>query len=445
MHAVTLHASGSYPDVVSHAVPRERAGPIGAPIAVGDTFDVEVGSVAHGGHCVGRVGELVVFIRHAIPGERVRIRVTDVRKRFLRADVIDVLQPSSDRRAPLCEVADSCGGCDFQHVTEVRQRRMKLDVMREALTRHGRLPDERVDALLADGIIDLGLHTGWRSRMRYRVKVDASDAGAVGTLGMSKHRSDEWVDASSCVIADPFGHDLARQRARAEENESELLMATGSAGPKVQSRMDTRTQDTGQATVRHCIEVDGRILEFVVPIDGFWQVHPNLPQSLVDRVLVSGDPQPGQTWWDLYAGVGPLAGALACRVGPDGCVEAVESSASAVDRGTKALSELSWVRWHRSDVLNWLRKEAKAPRNRPYGVVLDPPRSGAGAQVVAAICSRRPEVIVMVACDPVALGRDTALLSGHGYQIADLRVWDAFPQTHHMEAIASYRPTHQIS
>lgn len=451
MHAVTLHATDAYPDDVSA---HEPSGPSigGRPIAVGDVFEVETGAVAHGGHVVARVGDVVAFTRHALPGELVRIRVSDVRSRFLRADVIDVVRAHPQRRAPLCSVSAVCGGCDFQHANEELQRKLKFDVIREALIRHGRLHSQKVDELLAEGVIDLGTDTGWRSRMRYRVGIDGAGRPAVG---MFAHRSDEWVDASSCVIADPVGHQMAKDLAAGCAPGDELLMAVGADGPRVE-RSGVDGPD-----VRHRIVIEGEALEFHTPLDGFWQVHPRLVQALVNRLIERGAPRPGQTWWDLYAGTGPLAGALGMHVGAQGLVEAVESSAGAVERGRTALADMPWVRWHRSDVGRWLtgqrlakergkdraksRGKSRGQRSRPDGVVLDPPRSGAGGAVLAAVCGHRPQVIAYVACDPVALGRDTAIAGELGYELVDVRVWDAFPQTHHMEAMAIFQPTHQIS
>lgn len=446
MHAATLHAADTYPGAVSRHQPDEPAqGPTihGREIKVGDTFDVEVGAVAHGGHMVARVGDVVAFTRHALPGERVRIRVTDVRSKFVRADAVEVLRAHSERRAPLCRVAGSCGGCDFQHATQRLQRELKLDVMREALLRQGRLPPDRVDHLLAEGVIDLGMDTGWRSRMRYRV-AESNDGRP--TLAMFRHRSGELVDASSCVIAEPRGHAMAIALASELAVGHQVYAATGVDGPIVSA------EGADSIDVRQRVNIDGVGVDFTTPIDGFWQVHPLLVQAVIDRLLEVSSPSLGETWWDLYAGAGPLAAALGARVGSNGHVEAVESSSLAVASGKRALVSMPWVRWHRSDVRRWLEgsrerggRRSGSTRSTPHGVVLDPPRAGAGAGVLRSICARRPRSIVIVACDPVALGRDTAIAGELGYEMVDLRVWDAFPQTHHMEAMASFQPRHQIS
>lgn len=434
MHTATLHARPAYPEEVSDG---DRRGPTfeGRVIELGDVFEAEMGSVAHGGHVVARVGEVVAFTRGALPGETARIRVTDIRSRFLRADAIEILHAHPDRRSALCAVAGVCGGCDFQHAPESLQRQLKLEVIRESLIHHGRLSASRVDELLRDGIVDLGLDTGWRSRMHYRVM---SDANGGGVVGMYQHRSDALVDASPCVISDPEGQRLSIQSARNLTPGTDIYMASGLGGAVVDSISDSR------AVVQHRIVVGESAFDFTVPIDGFWQVHPLLAQAIVDRLVRVAQPRPGQSWWDLYAGAGPLSAGLGASVGSTGRVDAVESSPVAVEAGQQALGSLPWVRWHRSDVRRWLTARAGIMAALD-GVVLDPPRSGAGRRVLEAIVGHQPGTIVLVACDPVALGRDTAILADQGYALADVCVWDAFPQTHHMETMAIFLPRGQIS
>ena len=434
VHAATLHASGAYPDAVSSpgAVDRDHSSPRGSqdPIRVGDEHELSIERVAHGGHMVARLGSFVVFVRHALPGERVRARITHVRSKFAHADVTAVLESHPDRRAPACSVAGVCGGCDFLHASESLQRVLKGEVLREALVRHGRLDPEHAQALLGDGVEDLGLDYGWRTRMHYRV-VD-------GSVALKGYRSDDLVDVRDCLIADPGGHAAARRAAGNLPSGADLWMATGTEGITVAATK-------GSGRVGHSIVVDGEEFEFETSIDGFWQVHPRLAQALVDVVLAWGDPQPGETWWDLYSGVGPLAAAVGHRVGPHGTVHAVESSGDAV-RAARAAVGLPQVRCHHDDVHRWLRKHGGGrSQDRPNGVVVDPPRSGAGAAVVESLVRARPDRIVLIACDPVALGRDTALLATGGYRLDGLHAWDAFPQTHHFETIAIFRPEHRIS
>lgn len=434
MHATTLHARDTYADAVSgrgepHSTHERPA------LQVGDRVEVEIGNVAHGGHCVARVGELVAFVRHALPGERVVIRITEVRSRFVRAETVEVITAHPRRRAPLCPVSGSCGGCDFQHASDSLQRDLKVQVLREALMHQGRVAASQVEELLGEGIIDLGLHGGWRSRMRYRT---FPSPNGHPSLGLHRFRSNELVDATMCTIADPVGHEAATREARGLDPGSDVLMATGLDGPVIS------LADNGMGLVRHRLRIGDEHVDFHIPVDGFWQVHPELAQAIVDYVLEIAAPQEGQTWWDLYAGAGPIAAGLAHRVGPSGRIVAVEGSKQSVASGIQALHRMPWVRWHRAEVGRWL-SQAAASERAPHGVVLDPPRNGAGAQVLRDVVAQRPRVVVIVACDPIALARDTALLADGGYRLRNVRVWDAFPQTHHMETLAAFEPGDRIS
>lgn len=367
-----------------------------AELLVGDERVVTLGPIAHGGHVVAHSDGRTLFVRHGLPGEQVRLRVTSVSRKLIRADVIEVLEPSPDRVPAPCPWAhaDGCGGCDFQHVALPAQRLLKQQVLTEALQRFGRLADEHVAGL--DLVVHElpghpdGLH--WRTRMTW-----ATDAR--GTVGLRKHHSHDVVAVDRCLIA------------------AERVDLPGAA-------------PVGKVT--H--EVLGRAWR--MDADGFWQVHDALPEALVQAVLEFGRPAPGETWWDLYAGAGLFSAFLGQEVGADGEVEAVEQEQRAVKAARRALHDLAAVHLHEADVRSWLRT---AP-GRPDGVVLDPPRSGAGPEVLTAVCERAPERLVYVACDPVALGRDVDLLAGLGYLLERVRAFDAFPMTHHLETVAVFVP-----
>jgi tRNA/tmRNA/rRNA uracil-C5-methylase (TrmA/RlmC/RlmD family) len=411
---------------------------------VGQEIEVTVDKVAHGGHFVARHNDLVVFVRHALPGEDVTARVTEISAHYLRADAIRIHSAHPSRVTPNCPAfhPGGCGGCDFAHANQDLQRDLKLQVLRESLHRQGKLSIDRVEELTRMGIRDLGNHEGWRTRMRYRTMRRDSDV----VLALRAHRSDQLVDASSCVIADPTGHAYAREFAHSSPEGGDVLMAVDSGGPVVEF-IAQNSRDRARRQVRHTIEVDDQEWEFRTRIDGFWQVHPRLAQTLVQTVLAWADPKPGEKWWDLYAGVGPIAAALATRVGGSGHVVAVEGSSFAVREAQRNLGrrfvgdELSVVR---ADVRRWIANDALSEPD-PDGVVMDPPRSGAGRPVLQGVAARQPRRLIVVACDPVALGRDTAILAEFGYRLERVTAWDAFPHTHHLETVALFLPADQIS
>ena len=388
--------------------------PEAAPLVAGDERVVLAGAIAHGGHVVAHSDGRTLFVRHALPGETVRVRVTEVNRRIVRADAIEVLEPSPDRVAAPCPWARAggCGGCDFQHVALPAQRELKQAVVTEALVRFGRLGEavDRLDLAVealpgpADGL-------RWRTRMRWGVRADRA-------LGLRGHRSHRIVPVGTCLLAAP-GTDAA-DLGPAAPGADEVVAARGSDGVVA----------VGGGRVRE--QVGGR--EWRVAASSFWQVHPALAGRLQELVLDFGGPRPGEQWWDLYSGAGLLSAPVAEAVGPDGLVEAVELSREGSREARRALHDLPQVRLHQQDVVAWL--SGRAGSQAPAGVVLDPPRAGAGAAVVTALADLHVPVIVYVACDPVALGRDVALLAERGYRLDAVRALDAFPMTHHVETVA---------
>ncbi|MGI9157501.1 MAG: class I SAM-dependent RNA methyltransferase [Marmoricola sp.] len=376
---------------------RARPRPSSRPSRAGERHEVEAGPIAHGGHVVARLPAveaagtgIVVFVRHALPGERVVVKITVGREgdRFLRGDAVEVLEASPHRVPAPCPYAgpDACGGCDFQHVTLEHQRALKTAVVREQLSHLAGLDvDVVVEAVPpGDGL-------GWRTRMQY---VDLP-RGTVSGRGLRKHRSHEVVEIEQCLIdAHPGGR-------------------AASASERVETTHGT--------------------LDFAVEPDGFWQPHVAAPQTLVDCVLDFLAPKPGESVVDLYAGVGLFAAFLAEAVGEHGSVVAVEG-----DRVAAAHAAENAGLSVEADVQRWLERGdvADAADHGADLVVLDPPRTGAKRRVVEGIARLRPRAVAYVACDPAALARDVAIFAENGYTLSRLRAFDLFPMTHHIECVA---------
>ncbi|MBM7791401.1 class I SAM-dependent RNA methyltransferase [Tenggerimyces flavus] len=379
-------------------------------------FEVTVGPVAHGGHCVARHEGRVVFVRHALPGERVVVSVTEDRQgSFWRADAVEVLEASPDRVVPPCPVAvpGGCGGCDWQHVSAERQRSLKADVVAEQLRRLAGIDREVVvEALPGDGL----LH--WRTRTR--LAVDAH-----GKAGFRGHRSHAVVTIDGCPIAAQGTVDKVVDRDWAAG--AELSVAVDSTGETFVA--EGRRPVSGGSTAHE--RAAGR--DWTVAPHGFWQVHPAAADTFAQVVREWAAPAAGEVAWDLYAGVGLFASILAAQVGAEGTVVAVESDRRAAEQGADNLADLPQVRVFAGRVEAVLDR-AQLPD--PRVVVLDPPRKGAGSRIVKSIARRRPDRVVYVACDPAALARDLASFAERGYDLTDLRAFDAFPMTHHVECVA---------
>ena len=414
-------------------------------LAVGDEVEVDVTTIAHGGHCIARHEGQVLFVRHALPGERVLARVTETGagERSVRADAVAVLSASPDRVTPPCPWSGPgrCGGCDLQHVSLPRQRQLKADVVREQFSRLARLDvDVTVEPVPGD---DAGLD--WRTRVEFAVGDD-------GRAGLRRHRSHEIVAVDHCRIAAP-GVDRLRVTGRTWPGTD----AVDAVAPSVGDAVAVVVPGGEAPLVRERVVVGaGGEREFTLSARGFWQVHPGAAQTFVDAVLEAAAPRAGERALDLYAGVGLFAAALARAVGPSGQVIAIESDAAACAHARDNLADLPQVAVLAARVDDAFgvprpsRRGSSSQRgSRPRKpsrstlvpasadvVVLDPPRTGAGKGVCAEIAAMAPRAVVYVACDPAALARDTAYFADLGYRLDTLRAFDAFPMTHHVECVA---------
>ena len=402
----------------------------------GAEITLEVGPVAHGGHCVARHEGRVVFVRHALPGERVKARLTEAEPdaRFWRADAVEVLQASPDRVPSAWPEAGpgGVGGAELAHVSLPAQRRWKADVISEQMQRLARLiTDVTVEEV--PGAPD-GLH--WRTRIELVTNRS-------GLAGMHRHRSREIVPLSSMPLAAeelaeqglferrwPAG---ARLTAVAPRGDRPLLLVDGV--PWTDRGPDRRSN--ARTAVRESAEVAGRRYTWRVAGDGFWQVHRAAPEVLAGAVLDAAGAVAGERVVDLYSGAGLFAVPLADAVGPSGRVVAVEGDARAAQDARRNLHDRGHVDLHLGAVRDVL---ASGVVGRADVVVLDPPRVGAARAVLESVVALAPRRVVYVACDPAALARDVGYLGGMGYSMTGLRAFDLFPMTHHVECVATFAP-----
>jgi tRNA/tmRNA/rRNA uracil-C5-methylase (TrmA/RlmC/RlmD family) len=420
----------------------------------GDVLDLTIGEVAHGGWCVARLddgGGLVLFVRHALPGERVRAVVTQRTAKLARADAVEILVPSADRVAPACPHArpGGCGGCDWQHASLPAQRRLKAAVVRQQLARIAGIDREViVEPLPGDGGPAPGL--GWRTRVTFAVD-------ARGQAGLHKHRSHDVIEIGDCPIAHPEVNDtgvtaLRWPGARSVQvtvapaaDERAVLVSGPLRGtvPRVSADTVALVGRSGQRTAlagRGYLTEHAAGRDWRVDAAGFWQVHPAAADTLADAVLAALEPQPGAVALDLYCGAGLFAGVLARAVGPAGQVIGVEYDAAAVRDARHNLREWPWARVHRGDAGEVLTRNGVSGASL---AVLDPPRTGADRAVIDALIDAPAagggslQRIAYVSCDPATLARDLRLLVDGGWALDGLRGFDAFPMTHHVECLAT--------
>jgi tRNA/tmRNA/rRNA uracil-C5-methylase (TrmA/RlmC/RlmD family) len=400
----------------------------------GRSEDVAVTGVAAGGEGVGRLADgRAVFVRGAMPGERVTVTLTEERHRYARGAAVDVLEAAPGRVGPPCpRLAAGCGGCDWQHVSPAAQRDLKAQIVTDALRRIGRIeppePDQGPELATE----------GWRTTVRALIDDE-------GRAGFRLHHAHDplAVGPGGCLVAHPLVDEILREgafpppvrevtiRAGAATGERLVLCAPKVGESRVPAGVLTVGADDLAGGHRAWIHemVAGR--RWRVSAESFFQGRPDGAEALVDTVVaVLGQAlAPGATVADLYSGVGLFAGVLGERTG--GRVVAVESNRSAVADARINLADLGGARIVRSDVRRW----------RPSAVdivVADPSRQGLGAEVVPRIGATGAGALALVSCDPGALGRDAGLLAAAGWRLESVRLVDLFAHTAHVEVVSGW-------
>ncbi len=446
----------------------------------GELIDLEITDVAHGGVFVGRHSAdregaaregRVVFVPDAIPGERVRVRLTRAGDRsFWRGDVLEVLDASPHRRPHVWRQADvdvppelRPGGADFGHIDLAHQRTLKLRVLTDALRRFGGIAAPAVSITAACDSDSDPDETPDGTRWRTRVSLHVDADGRVGPYAARSHRV---IPVDELPLATREIEHAALRIPRGEPGRIDLVQpADGRVRvlpyPARQARRGRRHEQrhAGRGPASEVVVERVRGRAFRVDAGGFWQVHRLAAHALTDLVaarlrgLQPGGPLIRPTSWidpearhlDLYGGVGLFAATLGELGGPGTRVTSVESDARATAHARENLAD--WLRagaeTARADgFLARLDAQASAAERERLArgvVVLDPPRSGAGREVVEGISALRPSAVVYVACDPVALARDLATFRAVGYDAASVDAIDLFPNSHHLEAVAVLR------
>ena len=390
-------------------------------LKTGDVVQVTIEKVAHGGHFIARHDGAVIFVRHAIPGEKCTIQISSTGSSFNRADVVSVETPSEFRVEARCRFAhrNGCGGCDFQHISVDHQRSLKSDVISEQFSRIAKI-DLRVE------VEHVGESTHWRTRA-----IATTDRN--GKLGFYKSRSHSIAPVTDCIIC-VEGMNFSEIASRDLKGDVRVEISASNTGERAIALAPTRGEEKARLTEGPAVlheNVLGRTLE--VSQESFWQSHKKAPEVLTQAVLEFAQLKAGEHVLDLYGGVGLFTAAIIDAVGSTGHVDLIEGSKVATADAARNFAAHSNITVATGDVAKLLPRITAADV-----VVLDPPRDGAGKEAVAHIARLAPRAIVYVACDPAALARDTAYLADHSYSLVKVRAFDLFPMTHHIECVALY-------
>lgn len=417
---------------------------------------VEIAKPVYGGAFLARVEGKALFVPLALPGEQVRVRVTENKSGYSTAELSEVVVRSPDRIRPACQYFGTCGGCNYQHAGYETQLAFKESILRETLERGGVTPPDRMGVLSANP---------WAYRNRVRLAFDIE-----GRPGYRSRRSHSLIPIAECPIAAPLlisaahavGESLQRVPANlrptevllfCSPDESSLLatfFAAESAGVRLEP-LAKALQERVPALRSAELAADGRPghpartlarwgansisypaagFDYRVDQGAFFQVNRWLVDGLVEAVTAG---QSGAAAWDLFAGAGLFARKLTASFAQ---VVAVESAPPAVDALAANLAGTSGTAV-RAATLDFLRTAAE--QEHPDLVVVDPPRTGLGAEITALLGRLAAPALVYVSCDPATLARDLKALLASGYQVESVTLADLFPQTFHLETVVHLR------
>ena len=421
---------------------------------------VEIEKPIYGGAFLARVEGKAVFIPLTLPGEQVRIRITQDKRGYTTAEAKEIITPAADRVVPACPHFAVCGGCQYQHAAPQAQLAFKEAILRETLERGGVPVPETIDVLAGEP---------WGYRNRIRLAFDA--AGNPGYRGRASHAV---VSVNECPIAAPVLMKAALAFAQivrlsapglaptevalfCNADSSALLLTVFTTNAKklrfdelaetlrgeipalkgaelvLQSRSESRSAQPDRTVARWgatSITYHAAGFDYRVDQGAFFQVNRRLVDSLVDRVVAQ---HTGKLAWDLFAGVGLFARQLTKSFDRVIAVESAPSATQALTanlKGTKGIPV-------RAATLDFLRRPNKT--DRPDLIVVDPPRMGLCSETVKLLAAVAAPALAYVSCDPATLARDLNALIASGYHIDSLAVADLFPQTFHLETVVHLR------
>jgi tRNA/tmRNA/rRNA uracil-C5-methylase (TrmA/RlmC/RlmD family) len=372
-------------------------------LAAGDRLTLKIDDIAFGGEGVARIADFVVFVPFVAPGELAEVEVTEVKKRFARARLIRLIEPSRDRVQPLCRYFGDCGGCQYQHLAYEAQLRIKHKQICDVFQRIGGL-----DPALIAPVVPCPQPYGYRNRIMIRSQWNKLKHGL--EIGFIRADNRLVVDIEECKIAEPaLNEQIKRVRAHPP--------------PKGGLKVVLRIPPEG----------------WEVPPDSFFQNNffllPGLVSVVRDRLRMAG----AQRLLDLYCGVGFFSLELADLVESFVGVELDQPAVKAARRNaaTRGVKNGEFISGSAEDLLPGLLARFTAEAT---AVVLDPPRKGCRPETLHALRQARPAQIIYVSCDPATMARDLNVLCAEAvYAVSQVIPLDMFPQTSHVEAVADLR------
>ncbi len=415
----------------------------------------------YGGDSLGRLSDgRAVFVPYALPGETVRIRIIEDKKRFARAELVEILEPVPQRIEARCphfflprsnssneDGSGVCGGCHYQHISYEDQLAVKTEILRDQLERIGKLEDPPVHPAIPSP-----QPWNYRNHIQFHITSD-------GRLGFQAPRTESTVPIKECHLPEAAINQfwpqldiesipgLDRVGIRLGDND-DLMVVLESSDPQpvgldVDMPLSVMHKGPGGSLVMAgddhiVIEVSRRL--FRVSGASFFQVNTLMAEKMVAHLLENLTLTEETTLIDAYCGVGLFSAFLAPHVGR---LIGIEASPSACEDFTTNLDEFDHVEIYEAPVEDVLPALVFRPstslRADPEVMLVDPPRSGLARAALDGILSLAPQTLVYISCDPATLARDAKRLTHGGYQLQQITPFDLFPHTYHIESISFWR------
>lgn len=370
---------------------------------------IKIEKLAIGGAGIARHDGLVIFVPQAAPEDELLVEFTNKKKNFAEAKIVEILKPGPSRRTPPCPVANVCGGCNWQHITEEEQRRQKESLVLETI--------KKFNPTLAFEYLPLKESP---RVFRYRNRIQPKYHN--GKFGFFMRNSHDIVEITDCPITEEvLTAKFPEARAFAEAKKSKDLL-----------RMEMYISEQEEVRFGLITDEDDGI--------GFSQVNRFQNEDLLKTALEWAGEHDYEHVFDLYAGSGNFTFPLAAKY-KNSAITAVELNPKLVERG-RAQNKDKRLRYFLSDVESYMKRATVGKQDL---VLLDPPRAGASEYIMRALAASQAKKIIYISCHPVSLARDLKWFFewsqklGHKYQLAKVQAFEMFPQTDHVETIAELR------
>src|SRR5215213_1278571 len=401
--------------------------------------EITLTTLAYGGDAMGRLEDgRAVFVPFGLPGERVRVRLTEEKRNFARAELLKILESSPHRILPRCKHFGVCGGCHYQNLPYEEQLEAKTEILRDQLLRIGKLENPPVQKMVASA-------SPWNYRNHVQFHLTEE-----GKLGYVKAQDPAVFAITECHLPEGSinslwpqlefepGTNIERVSVRAGK-EDDLMLALESGSPESPELEIEAGISVAHVFEEHTVVIAGNdhvnisVLErdFRVSAASFFQVNTAMAGKIVNYLMANLPVKQSNTLLDVYCGAGLFSAFFAPTCGR---VIGIESSPSACEDFSFNLNEFDNVELYEGlaeEVIPYLKA-------KPDIVLVDPPRAGLDKQVVDGILKLRPQIIAYVSCDPSTLARDSKRLMEGGYNLKQITPFDLFPQTYHIESISIF-------